>query len=112
MHFIQCDVSDWVQIRAAFEKIGRIDMTFANAGVRESQSFLSTDDHGDPVEPDYHVLDVNLRGVLNTVKCSWCAMRKQDNGGSIVLTSSNLAYAPSPWQPLYSATKLAVRGVA
>ena len=83
-------------------------MAFANAGVREFQPFLATDERGDPIEPDHLVLDVNLRGVLNVVKLSWCAMKKA-NGGSIVLTSSNLAYTPSPWQPLYSATKLAVR---
>ena len=109
MQFIRCDVSDRTATKSAFDTIGSVDMAFANAGVREVQPFLATDERGDPIEPDHRVLDVNLRGVLSVVKLSWCAMKKNANGGSIVLTSSNLAYTPSPWQPLYSATKLAVR---
>ena len=71
-------------------------------------------------EPEYKVMDVNLRGVLNFIKLAIRAMRKngdaaeasgrdKPSGGSIVITSSATAYAPEQSLPVYSASKLAVR---
>lgn len=92
--------------------IGRIDMVFANAGVSEKERFLAdmipVDKDGQPREPTYPVLDVNLKSVLNVIKLSWNIMGSQKEGGSIVLTASSTAYAPEVTIPLYSALKAAV----
>lgn len=52
-------------------------------------------------------MDVNLRGMLYTIKLAWFAMKQQKSGGSIVLTTSATAYVP--WQSLavYTSVKLA-----
>lgn len=84
-------------------------MVFANAGISEQKSFLTdTFDAGLLQEPDYTVLDVNVRAVMNTVKLAWVAMKQQSTGGSIVVTTSATAYAPEQSLPVYSAGKLAV----
>jgi len=48
----------------------RIDIVIANAGLMERQDFLdeATDANGELAEPNYAVLDVNLKGCLNS-KC-------------------------------------------
>lgn len=92
--------------------IGHIDMVFANAGVTEKERFLPdmipVDGDGQPREPTYPILDVNLKSVLNVIKLSWNIMRSQEGGGSIVLTASSTAYAPEATIPLYSALKATV----
>ena len=92
--------------------IGHIDMVFANAGISETERFLSdlvpVDKDGQPREPTYPVLDVNLKSVLNVIKLSWHVMKGQKEGGSIVLTASSTAYAPEVGIPLYSALKASV----
>lgn len=86
-------------------------MVFANAGMSEADELLKdvTDPEGFLAEPEYRVLDVNFRAVLNVIKLSYRVMKRQEEGGSIVLTSSATAYAPERCLPVYSATKLAVR---
>lgn len=66
------------------------------------------DEAGDLMEPRYNVIEVNYRGVLNFVKLATSCMRRQGQGGSIVITSSATAYSPEQSLPVYSATKLAV----
>lgn len=109
--FIACSVTSWDELRGHFERIGRVDMVFANAGVSEERNYFEDtfDENGRLQEPRYAVLDVNLRAVLNTIKLGVRAMRKQASGGSIVLTASATAYSPEQSVPVYSAAKLAVR---
>ena len=87
-------------------------MVFANAGISEnpplSENF-ELDDNGLPLEPQYPVLDVNFRAVLNVIKLSWSIMKTSQQGGSIVLTSSATAYAPEHLLLVYSSVKLTVR---
>lgn len=110
--FVSCDVTNWSQFRSCFLDIGHVDMVFANAGILETEPFLheSLDlgDDGLPLEPNHRILDVNLRAVLDTIKLSWSVMRRQENGGSIILTSSIAAYYTVQRLPLYNALKLAV----
>lgn len=86
-------------------------MAFANAGISETENFLEDkfDDDGSLLEPNYRLLAVNFRAVLNVVKLSYRAMKGQETGGSIVITSSATAYAPEHVLPIYSAVKSAVR---
>ncbi|MCJ1249458.1 Short-chain dehydrogenase/reductase prx4 [Trapelia coarctata] len=88
-------------------------MVFANAGVSEEMDYFEDtfDESGQLQEPRYAVVEVNLRAVLNVIKLSLRAMRKQTTGGSIVLTASATAYVPEQSLPVYSALKLALVGL-
>ena len=109
--FLPCNVASWSELRGIFARVGHVDMVFANAGVSEETNYFQDtySKEGLLLEPRYGVIDVNYRAVLNVVKLSLSAMRKQKTGGSIVLTTSATAYAPEQSLPVYSATKLAVR---
>ncbi|KAL9591681.1 MAG: hypothetical protein Q9179_007476 [Wetmoreana sp. 5 TL-2023] len=98
--FHQCDVTAWVELRNAFQRVGRIDMVFANAGVGETTNYFTDqfDDNGNLQEPPSTLIDVNLRGMLYVIKLAWFYMKKQKCGGSIVITTSATAYVP--WQSL------------
>ncbi|ODH52261.1 hypothetical protein GX48_01578 [Paracoccidioides brasiliensis] len=92
--YLQIDVTNWRDLVALFKKAreiyGSIDHVFANAGISSKTSFFDdeTDENGDPVEPKYPTLDVNLTSVVNTVKLAIFYLKQQKGGGSIVLTAS------------------------
>ncbi|KAL4978761.1 short chain dehydrogenase reductase [Aspergillus desertorum] len=111
--FHKCNAASWVELRAKFQEIGRVDLAFANAGVSESTNYFadSFDADGGLEEPSYGVLDVNLRGVINFVKLAWSSMRANGISGSIVITTSATAYAPEQSLPVYAAGKLALVGL-
>ena len=67
--FEQCDVSSWESQAAIFEKVykeqGRIDTVFANAGITEKGSLLSSGVDGEgPMKPELATLNVNLIGCI------------------------------------------------
>jgi NAD(P)-dependent dehydrogenase (short-subunit alcohol dehydrogenase family) len=124
--FHQCDITDWRALRNLFVEVGHIDYVFANAGIPESEDFLSDvlevrrEDNGDSMadsilgclkEPAYPLMGVNLKGVLNTIKLAHHTFRRYGAKGSIVITSSATAYAPEQSLPVYSALKLALIGL-
>ncbi|EOD51813.1 putative short-chain dehydrogenase reductase sdr protein [Neofusicoccum parvum UCRNP2] len=94
MTFVPLDVTSWEALSGLFEKAielhGRIDHVFANAGIAPRVSLLEDklDSNGKLQEPDYRVLDINLKSVMNTAVLALHYMRKQETGGSIVLTAS------------------------
>lgn len=110
VHFHQCDVTNWGDLRGVFSEIGQIDYAFANAGTSEETDYFADqlDGGGLLAEPAYGVLDVNLRGVYNVVKLAWSRMRTDKTRGSIVITTSATAFAPEQSLPVYSSGKLAV----
>ena len=65
---------------------------------------------GELIEPKYKTVHVNLIGVFNTIKVALHYMRKQANGGSIVVTSSIAGYS-SEGIPIYTATKHGLIGM-
>lgn len=79
----QADVRDEQALQAALrtgvERLGRLDIVVANAGIAPMQS-----------GPDgwRDVIDVNLSGVHHTVEAAIPIMVEQSEGGSIVLISS------------------------
>ena len=105
-------MTTWADLSRIFLGIGHIDMVFANAGITETVPFLEdelpVDGVGMLLEPTYPILDLNLRAVLNVIRLSWSIMKRQSEGGSIVLTASLAAYASVIGYPLYSASKAAV----
>lgn len=108
--FVQCDTTSWADLKSAYRQAGHVDIAIANAGVSEQQDYFEDryDEVGELLEPQYKVIDINLRGVLNFVKLALSYMRREGTGGSIVVTSSATAYAPEQSLPVYSATKHAV----
>ncbi|KAF4960301.1 hypothetical protein FSARC_10498 [Fusarium sarcochroum] len=92
--FLKTDVTVWADLLALFKKAketyGRIDHVFANAGIGPRTDYLSTqtDDNGDLIEPSNLLLDISLRGVVNTSTLAIYYLRQQPEGGSIVISGS------------------------
>lgn len=109
VEYIECNITSWSELRGVFERVKKVDIAVANAGVSEEANYFEDtfDEAGQLLEPRYAVLEVNYRAVLNFVKLSISHMRAA-GGGSIVITASATAYAPEQSLPVYSSTKLAV----
>jgi len=68
------DTTSWEEMKSLFREVkkrfGQIDTVIANAGIMESQGFydFEEDDRGELKEPTeaYKVIDVNLRGTMNS----------------------------------------------
>ncbi len=111
VHFVQADVSDREQVRAAAEAtlraFGKIHVLCNNAGVGGG---------GDTHDPDFEAWDralrVNLGGVVNGVKIITPLILRHGEGGHIVNTSSMAGIVPLPLPGLgaYQTAKFAVRG--
>lgn len=94
------DVCSWESQRDAFiqveEWFGRVDHVFANAGVGPTTDFLddSLDEDGHLAPPNLRTINVNLLGVLYTVRLAahyiqkHSAHRAADELGSTVVTAS------------------------
>lgn len=93
--FVQANVAIWADLVVLFkttkEIYGRVDHVFANAGVGPRTDYLSTevDENGDLKEPSHQLLDVSLKGVINTATLAIHYMRDQPEGGSIVINGSS-----------------------
>ncbi|KAL1645025.1 hypothetical protein SLS58_004096 [Diplodia intermedia] len=101
--FVPLDVTSWTALSEIFEKAvelhSRIDHVFANAGVAPRTTLLEDklDSNGKLQEPDYSVIDINLKSVLSTTALALHHMRKQQPpGGSIVLTASASSFQRFP----------------
>lgn len=94
--FVQTDVTNWASLNALFRRTknlhARIDHVFANAGLGPRADYLSTelDAHGDLKEPTYALLDVSVKGVINTGTLAIYYIRQQPGGGSIVVNASTM----------------------
>lgn len=79
------DVSDVAALQKAFDDgvaaLGGVDIVVANAGIGPG-SMASDDEQWDDV------VNVNLKGVWNTLRVAVPTLLAQDRGGSIILTSS------------------------
>ena len=105
---VQGDVSNLADLDRLYatvkEQKGRIDILFANAGIIELAPIESiTESHFDKI------LNVNVKGLLFTVQK---ALMLFQDGGSIILTSSNGGSKGFEGSSVYSATKAAVRSFA
>jgi len=113
--FQKCDVSNWDEQRAAFEKLyeetGAIDIVCANAGIVEAGKFLGVDE-GEPKKPNLKTLDIDLNGTLYSIQLGVHYMRKNSGSdkGLIICTSSNAGLYPFPMGPMYAVAKHGVVG--
>lgn len=114
--FQKCDITSWPALRSAFantaKHFGRIDAVFINAGIAEygDQFFDETlDSNGELKEPDRRVLKIDLDAASDTLKLALHHLRKNKDGGSIVMTASLAGYLASAGAGLYSAAKHGAR---
>ncbi|KFA56662.1 hypothetical protein S40293_11043 [Stachybotrys chartarum IBT 40293] len=112
LHYHECNIASWPELRAVFDKAGNVDIAIANAGVSEEQHVNYFDDvlgvDGKLEQCQWGVLDVNYRAVLDFVKLAWSQMRKNKTQGSIVITTSTSSYMPEQALPVYSSGKAAL----
>ncbi|MFQ8432123.1 SDR family oxidoreductase [Amaricoccus sp. W119] len=109
---LPCDVTDEVQVDAAFDAAldawGRIDVLFNNAG-RSLKSVLI-----DEMSPEAwrQVIDVNVTGMFLCARAAFGRMRRQTpQGGRIINNGSISAHVPRPGSIAYTASKHAVTGM-
>ena len=98
----RCDVADAAEVAEAFERIGRVDVLVANAGISVRKPFLEIE------EADWRrVLDVNLTGVFH---CAQQAARRMvaGDGGVILMTASTNGLTGHPYYADYNASKAGV----
>ncbi|TQN65039.1 Short-chain dehydrogenase/reductase ATR7, partial [Colletotrichum shisoi] len=113
IEFHECDITSWKQLSSVFSRIPHVDVAVANAGVSEEVDYFAdiVYEAGELVEPEYSVLDVNVRATLNFIKLALSKFGKQGPGGSLVITTSATAYSPEQGLPVYSASKLFLVGL-
>ena len=99
---MKVDVTSWADqlevFKAAEQKYGKIDHVFANAGIGSSTSLLEedVDDNGNLLPPKLNTINVNLVGVMYTVKLGIHYLKKNSNGGSIVMAASAAGFSRFP----------------
>jgi NADP-dependent 3-hydroxy acid dehydrogenase YdfG len=103
-----CDVRDLAQVEAAVaatvERHGGLDIVVANAGVGSWGRFEDTS-----AEDLDEMLDVNVRGLFNTVRATLPHLRSR-GGGDIVTLASEAGRRGLPDEAAYVATKFAQVG--
>lgn len=85
--------------------MGGIDVVCAMAGVCRLSDFLATTDG----ERDFHI-DVNIKGVWNTVKAALPHMLKKGKGSVVVMSSVTGDLVADPGETAYALTKAALVG--
>jgi NAD(P)-dependent dehydrogenase (short-subunit alcohol dehydrogenase family) len=105
---IRADVARLPEIekmyREAVEKVGKIDVLFANAGIYKASPLADT------TEAFFdESVDINFKGLFFTVQM---ALPYLNDGAAIILNSSTVTSKGWPGIAVYSATKAAVRSLA
>jgi 3(or 17)beta-hydroxysteroid dehydrogenase len=98
------DAAGWpVLMNAIWERYGRLDVAFANAGIEGGDSSVETI----TIENWNRLISVNLTGVMLTAQAAVRTMRKNPGGaaGSIIVNSSMNAYRPMGNFVAYSTAK-------
>jgi NAD(P)-dependent dehydrogenase (short-subunit alcohol dehydrogenase family) len=114
VHAARLDVTDAAAVTSLVDAIvadhGSIDIAFANAGVARGRPPLIADGTIDEFDmTDYYALvDVNLHGVVHTVRAAARHMKRQ-RSGSIVVTASTAGLRNDPFTPFsYTIAKAGV----
>lgn len=112
LFYYQCDLTSWKAVRAGFEAafafFGRLDTVVANVGINERgfQFFNGVlDSEGKLKEPDLSVMDVTFTANAFTVKLGIYYLQQNEQGGTIIMTSSFAGYLGNAGAPFYNAAK-------
>jgi Short-chain alcohol dehydrogenase of unknown specificity len=109
-HSIKADVVSAEEMRKLAEftlnEYGRIDVLVNNAGIMPSSRLNEL-----RVEEWDRMIDVNIKGVLYGIAAVLPAMREQQSGHIINLSSTS-GYEVSETSAVYAATKFAVRAIS
>lgn len=105
----QCDVSDFTAVETMMKELikeyGKIDILVNNAGITRDNLIMKMK------EEDFDaVIDTNLKGAFNTIKCISRQMLKQ-RSGKIVNIASVSGVAGNAGQANYSAAKAGMIGL-
>ncbi|CAK7566706.1 MAG: hypothetical protein SEPTF4163_004658 [Sporothrix epigloea] len=118
--FVSTDILNWGEMTSLFKeavtRFGRVDVVVANAGIMETKPVLdleAVDDNGDLLESReaFRVIDVNVKGTLNTIRLGLHFMRHNEKGGSILLVASTSGYFGGTGVAAYIASKHGVIGL-
>jgi NAD(P)-dependent dehydrogenase (short-subunit alcohol dehydrogenase family) len=105
-----CDVTDNVQVRAAFERVERLDILLNSAGMNIPEPFLGVSEaHLD------EVVTLNVRAAFLVAQAAARKMLeapdRRERGGSIVNMSSQMGRVGAERRTVYCMTKHAVEGL-
>jgi ribitol 2-dehydrogenase len=104
---VACDVTSLDSVKkmveAALRHNGKVDALFANAGI-----YLSGEVAEGSLSDWSQLIDVNVKGVMNSVHAVLPAMLAQASG-DILVCSSISGHQAIHWEPVYSASKHAVQ---
>jgi SDR family mycofactocin-dependent oxidoreductase len=110
IHFQRADVRSPAELNAAVEKgvaaLGRLDIVAANAGIWSHAPLMEMSD-----EMYHDMIDVNQHGVYNTCRAAVPQLIEQDEGGSIIITSSTAGRKGFNNHVHYASAKHAVVGM-
>ncbi|KAJ9493859.1 hypothetical protein LTR99_001757 [Exophiala xenobiotica] len=114
--FTQVDVTNYASQAKAFahtwEKYGRIDFVFANAGILDVEDFYAPSETLPPPEPSLLTSKVSCDGAIYTAFLAMHYFRRNPvKGGSLIITSSASALYEAAILPIYCAAKYAVIGL-
>ena len=101
---VRFDISDNDTVRNAIESIGHIDLLINNAGVSEIDLFTSIKQ-----ESADKILDINLKGTLNSARAVLLSMINQKRG-NIINISSMWGQCGASCEVDYSASKAGIIG--
>ena len=108
IRMLACDVTDDASVAAMIETVfgetGRIDLLVNNAGFGISGAAEESS-----IAQAQAMFDVNVFGIIRTIRAVLPIMRAQENG-RIVNISSVMGLIPAPYMALYGASKHAVEG--
>ncbi|WP_205695547.1 SDR family NAD(P)-dependent oxidoreductase [Conexibacter sp. SYSU D00693] len=110
-HFVATDVADFdanhAMVDFAVERAGGVDLAYLNAGVSSGVGVVD----GFDLERYRKVMGINLDGVVFGTHAVVPALRER-GGGAIVATASLAGLTGLPMDPVYTANKHAVVGLA
>jgi len=110
IHFQRADVRSAAELNEAVEKgvaaLDRLDVVAANAGIWSHAPLMEMSD-----EMYHEMIDVNQHGVYNTCRAAVPQLLEQDEGGSIIITSSTAGRKGFANHVHYSSAKHAVVGM-